>query len=63
MGPPISRGARLAQMEKLPDSVRQAWHALDSEFYDLKDLPFGGLGAGAGVRYILENQAEFYTAR
>lgn len=50
-------------MEKLPDSVRQAWHALDSEFYDLKDLPFGGLGAGAGVRYILENQAEFYTAR
>ncbi|MBL8879352.1 MAG: DUF4375 domain-containing protein [Phycisphaerales bacterium] len=58
-GPPRDRTQRLAQMDNLPAAAGEAWSALDSEFYAL-DIPFGGIAAHLGGRFILDNPNEFY---
>lgn len=60
-GPSPSRGARLAQMHKLPDRARVLWNELDSQFFEL-DTGFGGLGANAGLAYVRAHEEEFFVA-
>jgi len=59
VGPPRHRPHRMAQMDDLPDSARETWSELDSEFYAL-DVPFGGIAAYFGSSYILDHTAEFF---
>jgi hypothetical protein len=59
-GPPAARGARLAQMDRLPPEARKVWDELDGQYYELKD-PFGGIAASA-IAYILAHEAEFFRA-
>lgn len=58
-GPSPSREARLAQMDTLPAKARQVWSRLDHEFFKLK-FSFGGMSVGAGLSFILKNEAQFF---
>ena len=59
-GPPPARGARLAQMDRLPPEARNVWDELDGQYYGLKG-PYGGVAASA-IAYILGHEAEFFGA-
>lgn len=57
-GPSPDREARLAAMDNLPDTARDAWSKLDDQFFGL-DLPYGGL-AGAEIRLVFKHESEFF---
>lgn len=55
-GPSPAREARLAQMEKLPESVSVAWNKLDDKFFDRKPPTV----AEVCVKFITANPSEFF---
>lgn len=58
-GVPPHRAARLAQMDRLPESARKAWHELDTRFFDCH-IDFGGIAAYSGGKYIIDHPDEFF---
>ncbi len=58
-GVPRHRAARLARMDDMPESAREVWDNLDSEFFAL-DIPFGGIAAYLGGKYVLDHPGEFF---